>query len=145
MLTTIRTFLTQRTSVLPSTSFRTLSTTPRNLQQPSTTTSHTTDSYAKEVDTSPPPVGSTVHRVDPSNDAGTQKPNEDSSATIRAHKGNKPKEYETAQNGTESQPYGAKGGQDRRYGGKETYEEDKGSETSREGQGPAGSDASGRK
>jgi len=103
------------------------------------TKTHTTDSYAKDVD-STPASDSKVHRVDPNSDH-VQKPYEAPSgpwsrAGVQA--GVPTGEYQTV---SKTQPYAAPG-EDRRYGGKEPY---KGKETSHPGGGPEGKESSGRK
>ncbi|KAJ7728647.1 hypothetical protein B0H16DRAFT_1894065 [Mycena metata] len=126
--------------------------------------SHTTDSYGKDVDSSPA-ADSKIHRVDPSSE-NVQKPHEPPSgqwsatgveAGVKNAQGKKNsdtegerktgmKEYGTM---SSDKPYGAPGA-GQRYGGKEGYATEKGGnagETSQstEGQGPAGSESGGRK
>ncbi|KAF8173165.1 hypothetical protein K438DRAFT_167881 [Mycena galopus ATCC 62051] len=121
---------------------------------------HTTDSYTKEVD-STPAVDSKVHRVDPSSE-NVQKPHEApsgpwSAAGVEAgvtnaqgkrdgEKATGMKEYSTM---SSDKPYHAPA-EDQRYGGKTHYQQDKGqnpreSSTSTAQQGPQGSESGGRK
>lgn len=102
--------------------------------------SHTADSYFKDVDASPPPDAK-IHRVDPSSDTA-QKPHEPpSGAWSRA--GTQTKEYQSV---SADAPYDAPAdGGALRYGGKERYPEEKGGETSHSGQGPEGAERGGRK
>ncbi|KAJ7262483.1 hypothetical protein C8J57DRAFT_1133971 [Mycena rebaudengoi] len=119
--------------------------------------SHTTDSYSKEVDSSPA-TDSKIHRVDPSSE-NVQKPHEPpsgpwSTTGVEAAHGSKGdgekatgmKEYSTM---SEKNPYHAPA-ENERYGGKKHYQEDKGKnpqESSRsvEAEGPQGSESGGRK
>ncbi|KAJ7023551.1 hypothetical protein C8F04DRAFT_1240085 [Mycena alexandri] len=124
--------------------------------------SHTTDSYGKEVDSSPA-ADPKIHRVDPSSE-NVQKPHEPPSgqwsatgvdAGVKNAQGKKEtegekktgmKEYSTMSG---EKPYAAPGS-GQRYGGKEGYEADKGgnpneTSTSTQGQGPQGSESGGRK
>ncbi|KAJ6493744.1 hypothetical protein C8R47DRAFT_1119508 [Mycena vitilis] len=105
-------------------------------------TSHTADSYTKEVDSSPA-ADPTIHRVDPSSE-NVQKPHEAPSGPWSA-------------TGVEAGVTNAQGAKEEehpgvgsRYGGKESYEKEKGgnpNETTRstEKQGPQGSESGGRK
>ena len=107
------------------------------------TGTHTTDSYAKDVD-STPASDSKVHRVDPNSDH-VQKPYEAPSgpwsrAGVQAGV-QTPGEYQAA---SKTQPYAAPG-EDRRDGGKEQYADEKGPETSHPGDGPEGKESGGRK
>lgn len=99
---------------------------------------HSTDSYAKDVDGTPP-QDHTVHRVDPTSDTA-QKPHEPPSGEF-SRAGTKTEEY--AHVDTQERPYGVPGNPGQRYGGKEAYEKEKGSETSHPGEGPDGKSAGG--
>lgn len=103
--------------------------------------SHTTDSYAKDVDDSPA-VDQQIHRVD-SFSENVQKPYEAPSGEW-SRAGIKTSEYTNTNKS--DQPYAPPEpeGEKQRYGGTKTWSEDKGKETSRPGQGPTGSDAGGR-
>ncbi|KAJ7268172.1 hypothetical protein B0H12DRAFT_1320704 [Mycena haematopus] len=121
---------------------------------------HTTDSYTKEVD-STPAADSKIHRVDPSSE-NVQKPHEPPSgpwsetgveAGVKNAHGKKDgedatgmKEYSTM---SSDKPYNAPA-EDQRYGGKTNYQQEKGqnpreSSTSTTQQGPEGSESGGRK
>jgi len=110
----------------------------RGYSKPSSS-DHTSDSYAKDVDATPP-SDSQVHRVDP-NSESVQKPHEPPSGEW-SRAGVKTKEYENVDH---AHPYAASGGQNQRYGGKESYPAEKGPETSQPGDGPEGKEAGGRK
>ncbi|KAF8076996.1 hypothetical protein FPV67DRAFT_1473518, partial [Lyophyllum atratum] len=99
---------------------------------------HTTDSYNKDVDPSPP-SDSKIHRVDPGSE-NVQKPHEAPSGEW-SRAGTKTGEYSTV---SKSQPYGAPG-EDKRYGGKEMYPKEKGPETSKPEDGPTGKTSEGMK
>lgn len=99
---------------------------------------HNQDSYNKEADSNPPP-DSSIHRIDPSSE-NVQKPHEPPSGEW-SRAGTKTSEYESV---SKTEPYAAPG-QDKRYGGKETYAKDKGPETSKPGEGPEGKESGGRK
>ncbi|KAK7055741.1 hypothetical protein R3P38DRAFT_2848797 [Favolaschia claudopus] len=134
----------------------------RRLALPVTSRWHTTDSYSKEVDSSPA-ADSTVHRVDPSSE-NVQKPHEAPSgrwsaagveAGVTNAQGQKPEDGEKKTGMEEystmsgERPYHAPG-EHQRYGGKEHYGEEKGNnpqETtqSTKQQGPQGSESGGRK
>lgn len=103
---------------------------------------HTTDTYAKDVDTSPA-VDHQIYRVDASSE-NVQKPYEAPSGEW-SRAGVKTSEY-TNVNKTD-QPYAPKEpeGQRQRYGGRKNWPDDKGPETSHPGEGPTGTDAGGRK
>ncbi|KAF7375408.1 hypothetical protein MSAN_00428400 [Mycena sanguinolenta] len=123
---------------------------------------HTTDSYTKEVD-STPAADSKIHRVDPSSE-NVQKPHEAPSgpysatgvdAGVKNAQGKRDgdgenatgmKEYSTM---SDDKPYHAPA-EDQRYGGKTHYQQEKGqnpreSSTSTTHQGPQGSESGGRK
>ena len=102
------------------------------------TPNHTPDSYAKDVDATPPP-DSKIHRVDPHSEHA-QKPYEPPSGQW-SKAGVQTDQYQTM---SKDQPYAAPG-EDRRYGGKEQYAKDKGPETSQPGSGPEGAESEGRK
>ena len=98
---------------------------------------HTTDSYSKDVDATPPD-DSKIHRVDASSE-NVQKPHEPPSGKWSQTGA------ETAyQHVSKSEPYKAPG-EDARYGGKEEYSKDKGPETSDSGSGPTGKAKGGMK
>ncbi|KAJ8086087.1 hypothetical protein PM082_004906 [Marasmius tenuissimus] len=118
-----------------STSVAHLHTTSRQLNQKSG--QHTTDSYSKDVD-STPPDDSKIHRVDPGSE-NVQKPHEPPSG-----KWSKTGAETAYQHVSKSEPYKAPG-EDSRYGGKEEYDKDKGPETSGTGSGPTGKAKGGMK
>ncbi|KAJ3789940.1 hypothetical protein GGU10DRAFT_431283 [Lentinula aff. detonsa] len=96
---------------------------------------HTSESYNKDdTDVSPPP-DSQIHRVDPNSDA--QKPHEAPSGPY-SQAGAESAEYKN----TDSK---YNGDHDTRYGGRKQYNEEKGPETSKSDEGPAGKSAQGRK
>ncbi|KAL0581207.1 hypothetical protein V5O48_000795 [Marasmius crinis-equi] len=98
---------------------------------------HTTDSYNKDVDVTPPD-DSKIHRVDPGNE-NSQKPYE-APAGKYSQVG-----AETAyQNVSRKEPYKAPG-EDQRWGGKEEYYSEKGPETSKPSGGPEGKAKGGMK
>ena len=102
---------------------------------------HNSDTYAKEVDTSPA-ADQHVHRIDELND-NVQKPYEAPSGEF-SRTGAMSAEYATMSKS--DQPYAPKDeGEKLRYGGKKNWVDDKGPQTSKPGEGPAGSDAGGRK
>ncbi|KAF5364043.1 hypothetical protein D9756_000356 [Leucocoprinus leucothites] len=102
---------------------------------------HTSDTYAKDVDTSPA-VDDKVYRIDELND-NVQKPYEAPSGEF-SRTGATSAEYTVMSK--DGQPYAPKAeGEKQRYGGKKNWVDDKGSETSNSGEGPAGTDAGGRK
>ncbi|EGO28064.1 hypothetical protein SERLADRAFT_462516 [Serpula lacrymans var. lacrymans S7.9] len=99
--------------------------------------SHSADNYFKDVDSNPPP-DPTIHRVDAASEAA-QRPYEPPSGQW-SRAGSKTEEYATMD---KEHPYDipADGnGQEKklRYGGKEKYGEEKGSEISQPDEGPAG-------
>lgn len=101
---------------------------------------HSSDSYAKDVDATPPP-DHTVHRVDPTSEAA-QKPHEPPSGEF-SRAGTKTEEYTHVDK--QGRPYAPPGKPEQRYGGKETYDREKGPETSHPGDGPEGKSSGGRK
>jgi len=102
---------------------------------------HNSDTYAKEVDTSPA-ADQQVHRIDELND-NVQKPYEAPSGDF-SRTGATSAEYATMSKS--GQPYAPKEeGEKQRYGGTKSWADDKGPQTSKPGEGPAGSDAGGRK
>ncbi|KAJ3575820.1 hypothetical protein NP233_g839 [Leucocoprinus birnbaumii] len=102
---------------------------------------HTSDTYAKDVDSSPA-ADNQVYRIDELND-NVQKPYEAPSGDF-SRTGATSAEYVVM--GKDGQPYAPKGeGEKQRYGGTKNWPADKGPETSKPGEGPAGSDAGGRK
>ncbi|KAJ7136241.1 hypothetical protein C8R46DRAFT_1138315 [Mycena filopes] len=123
--------------------------------------SHTTNSYEKEVDSSPA-ADPKIHRVDPGSE-NVQKPHEPPSGKWSAtgaeagasSPGSTNDKNETGMDEYSTmsgdRPYAAPGaGGAQRYGGKEGYEQEKGGnprETSQstEGEGPQGSESGGRK
>ncbi len=109
---------------------------------PSSNVSHTTDSYAKEVDDSPA-TDQQIHRVD-SLSENVQKPYEAPSGEW-SRAGIKTSEYTNTNKS--DQPYAPREpeGEKQGYGATKPWAEDKGKETSHPGQGPAGSDAGGRR
>ncbi|KAJ7611392.1 hypothetical protein DFH06DRAFT_1245012 [Mycena polygramma] len=111
----------------------------------STSTSHTADSYSKEVDSSPA-ADPTIHRVDPSSE-NVQKPHEAPSGPWSA---TGVEAGVTNAQGAKDSSAGAHPGVGDRYGGKTSYEQEKGgnpqeSTRSTEKQGPQGSESGGRK
>lgn len=143
--------------------FRPIQSNARRLAASSSTSTasrwHSTDSYSKDVDSSPAD-DPTVHRVDPSSE-NVQKPHEAPSGRWSAtgveagvdnaqgkkkegEKATGMKEYSTMSG---EKPYHAPG-EDQRYGGKAPYEQEKGKnprETSGSHEGPEGSESGGRK
>ncbi|KXN89560.1 hypothetical protein AN958_05427 [Leucoagaricus sp. SymC.cos] len=103
---------------------------------------HTSDTYAKDVDTSPA-SDQQVYRLDALSE-NVQKPYEAPSGEW-SRIGITAAEYATMNKS--DQPYAPKdeGEPKQRYGGTKSWVNDKGPETSHSGQGPAGSDAGGRK
>ncbi|KAG5642496.1 hypothetical protein DXG03_002720 [Asterophora parasitica] len=99
---------------------------------------HTTDSYNKDIDPTPP-QDSSIHRVD-SFSENVQKPHEAPSGQW-SRAGTQTSKYESV---SKTEPYTAPG-QDQRYGGKELLANEKGSETSKPGEGPEGKASGGRK
>jgi hypothetical protein len=100
---------------------------------------HNPDSYNKDID-STPPADATVHRVDPTSEV-VQKPYEAPSGPW-SRASTQTSEYQSVNKDT--QPYAAPG-ENRRYGGKETYAKEKGPETSKSGEGPEGKAKGGRR
>lgn len=100
---------------------------------------HTSDTYSKDVDHTPP-KDAKVHRVDPDSDR-VQKPYEAPSGKW-SNAGVKTNEYQTVD---EKQPYAPKGGESTRYGARKTLTEDKGAETSKSNEGPDGESSGGRR
>lgn len=100
---------------------------------------HTTDSYAKEVDATPPP-DATIHRVDGDSDR-VQKPHEPPSGYSRS--GVLHEEYRSVEK-TE-QPYSVKGGDKGSYGARQNRAEEQNSETSGSEDGPDAKSSGGRK
>jgi hypothetical protein len=101
-------------------------------QRLASSSSHNTDSYNKDVD-STPPQDSKIHRVDASSDA--------------AHKPHEPApsmETQPTETTSKEHPYTPKGGdksKDLRYGGEGKYQPS----DSHKGSGPDGANAGGRK
>ncbi|KAJ7653918.1 hypothetical protein DFH06DRAFT_1203206 [Mycena polygramma] len=111
----------------------------------SASTSHTADSYTKEVDSSPA-ADPTIHRVDPSSE-NVQKPHEAPSGPWSA---TGVEAGVTNAQGAKHESAGPHPGVGDRYGGKTSYEQEKGgnpqeSTRSTEKQGPQGSESGGRK
>ncbi|KAJ3879451.1 hypothetical protein F5051DRAFT_402862 [Lentinula edodes] len=96
---------------------------------------HTSETYNKDDSDMSPPPDSKIHRVDPNSDS--QKPHEAPSGPY-SRVGAESAEY----NNTNSK---YNGDHDTRYGGKKQYNEDKGPETSKPDEGPAGKSSQGRK
>ncbi|KAF8831987.1 hypothetical protein HHX47_DHR1001124 [Lentinula edodes] len=88
---------------------------------------HTSETYNKDDSDMSPPPDSKIHRVDPNSDS--QKPHEVGAESAEYKNTNS--EYN--------------GDHDARYGGKKQYDEDKGPETSKADEGPAGKSSQGRK
>lgn len=101
---------------------------------------HTSDSYAKDVDDTPP-SDNTVHRIDPDSDR-FQKPHEPPSGQW-SRAGVQTDEYRHVEG--EKQPYTAKGVDQGRYGSRMNWTEDKGPETSGGDEGPDAKSSQGRK
>lgn len=99
---------------------------------------HTTDTYQKEVDTTPP-ADNTVHRVDPDSDR-VQKPHEAPSGYSRA--GVVYEEYRHVEG--KKQPYAPEGGSKGTYGARPELAEQKGPETSSPDEGPNEKSSKGR-
>ncbi|TFK33482.1 hypothetical protein BDQ12DRAFT_409005 [Crucibulum laeve] len=97
---------------------------------------HTTDTYAKDVDATPPP-DSSVHRVDPDSE-NVQKPHEPPSGEW-SRAGTRTK-YEST--GGKKNPYGTKGGGEE---ARPELQSGKPNETSHPGDGPEGKEVGGRK
>ncbi|KAF9481050.1 hypothetical protein BDN70DRAFT_831660 [Pholiota conissans] len=93
-------------------------------QQEKEKLTHTSDTYAKEVD-STPAADNTVHRVDPDSDR-VQKPYEPPSGYSRA--GVQYEEYRHVEG--RKQPYAPEGGSKGNYGARPDWAEQKGPETS---------------
>jgi len=92
---------------------------------------HTTDSYTKEVDSTPAP-DKTVHRVDPDSDR-VQKPYEPPSGEW-SRAGVETEEYRLAKGA--KQPYAPKGGDKGRPKSRQNWAEGKGSQTSGKAESP---------
>uniref|UniRef100_A0A8H8CEI0 Uncharacterized protein n=1 Tax=Psilocybe cubensis TaxID=181762 RepID=A0A8H8CEI0_PSICU len=101
---------------------------------------HTSDSYAKDVDDTPP-ADNSVHRMDPDSDR-FQKPHEPPSGPW-SRAGVQTEEYRHVEG--EKQPYAAKGTNQGRYGSRMNWTEDKGPETSGGDEGPDAKSSGGRK
>ena len=101
---------------------------------------HTSDTYAKDVDTAPV-EDSSVHRVDPESDV-VQKPHEPPSGEY-SRAGTQTDEYRHVEG--EKQPYSPKDGDKGRYGSRNSWAEEKGPETAHPGDGPEGKSSGGRK
>ncbi|KAJ4485705.1 hypothetical protein J3R30DRAFT_1394168 [Lentinula aciculospora] len=96
---------------------------------------HTSESYNKDdTDVSPPP-DSKIHRVDPNSDA--QKPYEAPSGPY-SRVGAESAEYKNTNSNYN-------GDHDTRYGGRKQYMDERGLETSKPDEGPAGKSSQGRK
>ncbi|KAL0950411.1 hypothetical protein HGRIS_010368 [Hohenbuehelia grisea] len=100
--------------------------------------SHSTDTYAKDVDSAPPP-DEKMHRVDP-NSENAQKPYEAPSGQWSQAS----TKHGAYQHVSDTKPYDVNG-RDQRYGGKEDLVKEKGAETSNSGEGPEGQARGGRK
>jgi len=104
---------------------------------------HNAESYFKDVDEMPP-QDPTIHRVDAASEA-VQRPYEPPSGQW-SQAGVNTSEYEHV---SKDEPYDAPNGLAKgkklRYGGTERFEQDKGPETSRPGEGPEGDARGGRK
>ncbi|KAJ4472557.1 hypothetical protein C8J55DRAFT_520388 [Lentinula edodes] len=96
---------------------------------------HTSETYNKDDSDMSPPPDSKIHRVDPNSDS--QKPHEAPSGPY-SRVGAESAEYKNT-----NSKYN--GDHDTRYGGKKQYNEDKGPETSKPDEGPAGKSSQGRK
>lgn len=110
-------------------------------QQPPVNTQHTSDTYSKDIDTTPV-EDTSVFRVDPSSEL-VQKPHEPPSGAwsrvgVSA-------QYQSVQGKMEGVPYEPKGGSGARYGSRMSWAEDKGRETSGPEEGPAEGSSKGRK
>ncbi|KAF9542628.1 hypothetical protein CPC08DRAFT_716930 [Agrocybe pediades] len=101
---------------------------------------HNTDTYAKEVDTTPVEDKS-VHRVDPDSE-NVQKPHEPPSGDF-SRAGTQTDEYRHVEGS--DQPYAPKNGDKGRYGTRDSWAEEKGPETAHSGEGPEGKSSGGRK
>jgi len=101
---------------------------------------HTSDSYSKDVDSTPASEKS-VHRLDPDSDK-VQKPNEPPSGPW-SRAGVQTEEYRHVEGSKE--PYTAKEGIKGRYGARSDWAEEKGPETSSRDDGPEGKSSGGRK
>jgi hypothetical protein len=101
---------------------------------------HTSDSYNKDVDGTPPP-DNTVHRVDPDSDR-VQKPYEPPSGEW-SRAGVQTEEYRHVEGA--NQPYSPKGGNKGRYGSRLNWAEDKSPATSGKDEGPNAGSSKGRK
>ncbi|KAF8873473.1 hypothetical protein BD779DRAFT_1569889 [Infundibulicybe gibba] len=104
-------------------------------------TSHTSDSYSKETDTTPP-SDPKIHRLDPESE-NAQKPHEPPSGEW-SRAGTQTQEYASV---SKKKPYGAPGEDSggERYGARPEWAEEKGPETSNPGEGPEGTEKEGRK
>ncbi|KJA26677.1 hypothetical protein HYPSUDRAFT_180829 [Hypholoma sublateritium FD-334 SS-4] len=100
---------------------------------------HTTDSYAKEVDATPPP-DTTIHRVDGDSDR-VQKPHEPPSGYSRS--GVLHEKYRSVEKTKE--PYSPKGGDKGSYGARQNRAQEQSSETSGSEDGPDAKSSGGRK
>ncbi|KAF9034822.1 hypothetical protein BJ165DRAFT_1312490, partial [Panaeolus papilionaceus] len=92
---------------------------------------HSSDSYSKEVDGSPP-VDQKTHRVDPDSDA-VQRPLEPPSGQW-SKAGVQHEAYRHVEGSKE--PYAPEGGSKGSYGSRKTWAEEKGPETSGKDDGP---------
>lgn len=101
---------------------------------------HTSDSYAKDVDDTPP-SDNTVHRMDPDSDR-FQKPYEPPSGEW-SRAGIQTEEYRSVEG--KKQPYTPKGANAGQYGSRMNWTEDKGRETSGKEEGPDAKSSQGRK
>ena len=99
----------------------------------------TTDSYAKEVDATPP-SDTTIHRVDGDSDR-VQKPHEPPSGYSRS--GVLHEEYRSVEKTKE--PYSPKGGDKGSYGARQNRAQEQSSETSGSEDGPDAKSSGGRK
>jgi hypothetical protein len=97
---------------------------------------HTTDTYQKEVDTTPP-ADNTVHRVDPDSDC-VQKPHEAPSGYSRAGVA-----YEEYRHVDRKQPYAPEGGPQGTYGARPEMAGQKAGASSPD-EGPNGKSSKGR-
>lgn len=113
----------------------------RRQQDPPKSVSHGAENYFVDRDDTPPPRDS-IYKVDATSDAAESAYEPPSGPWSRAGAGTE--EYRTV---SKDEPYDVPNDPDAklRYGGKKTYAEEKGPETSKAEQGPEGTERWGRK
>lgn len=113
----------------------------RQQRDPPNPASHSAENYFVDGDDTPPP-NNPIYKVDATSDAAQSAYEPPSGPWSRAGAGSE--EYRTV---SKDEPYDVPSDPDvkLRYGGKKTYMEDKGPETSKVGEGPEGKERWGRK